>query len=663
MTRTIVRSLLLSGSLLLLSMGLVRGDETEEQPLSPYFLVRGDAASAASFPLKATDVNVNINGAITDVVVTQTYTNDGERAIDARYVFPGSTRAAVHGMTITVGDEVVVARIKERQEARQEFETARSEGKSASLLEQQRPNVFTMSVANIMPGDEVVVALHYTELLVPEDGTYEFVYPTVVAPRYAGQNGEAGEAERWDRNPYTIGASEPTTAFDIQVALSTALPLNDVACASHAVDVTWEGRTMAQVRLADPADFGGDRDYILRFRLAGQEIQSGLSLYEGEDENFFLLMVQPPERVDMSDIPPREYVFVLDVSGSMGGFPLDTAKALIGDLIGQLRPTDLFNIVMFAGGSRVMAPESIPAIDENIRQALFVIDNEQGSGGTELVPALATALGLPRDEGYSRTIVVITDGLVVAEQETFALIGANLNRTNVFSFGIGSSVNRHLLEGIARAGQGEPFVVMNATEAPDAAARFRAYIGAPVLTNVRVTFEGFDAYEVEPEILPDLFAQRPILLTGKWRGRRTGEIVVSGMRAAGPYVQRFRLRDARPAEENSALRTLWARQTVARLSDFNSLRYDRDTVSRITSLGLTYSLLTRFTSFIAVVETVRNPGGAADSVTQPLALARGLSVQAVGYAAGSEPEIWLIAVMVAAIVAMGWLRQLLQLIG
>ena len=420
---------------------------------------------------------------------------------------------------------------------------------------------------------------------------------------------------------------------------------------------------MAQVHLADPADFGGDRDYILRYRLTGQEIQSGLSLYEGEDENFFLLMVQPPERVDMSDIPPREYVFVLDVSGSMGGFPLDTAKALIGDLIGQLRPTDLFNIVMFAGGSRVMAPESIPAIDENIRQALFVIDNEQGSGGTELVPALATALGLPRDEGYSRTIVVITDGLVVAEQETFALIGANLNRTNVFSFGIGSSVNRHLLEGIARAGQGEPFVVMNATEAPDAAARFRAYIGAPVLTNVRVTFEGFDAYEVEPEILPDLFAQRPILLTGKWRGRRTGEIVVSGMRAAGPYVQRFRLRDARPAEENSALRTLWARQTVARLSDFNSLRYDRDTVSRITSLGLTYSLLTRFTSFIAVVETVRNPGGAADSVTQPLALARGLSVQAVGYAAGSEPEIWLIAVMVAAIVAMGWLRQLLQLIG
>ncbi len=650
MTRTAILSLLLGGSVLLLSMAPVQGDETGEETLSPYFIVKGDAASAASFPLKATDVRASINGAIADVVVTQTYTNEGERVIEARYVFPGSTRAAVHGMTITVGDEVVSARIVEREEAKLVFQTARAEGKSASLLEQQRPNVFTMSVANIMPGDEVVVALHYTELLVPEDGTYEFVYPTVMAPRYASQTGASGEADRWDRNPYTTQASEPSTGFDIQVSLSTALPLHDIACASHAVDVTWEGRAMAQVHLADPADFGGDRDYLLKYRLTGEEIQSGLSLYEGEDENFFLLMVQPPERVGPSDIPPREYVFVLDVSGSMGGFPLDTAKALIGDLIGQLRPTDLFNIVMFAGGSRVMAPESIPAIDANIRQALWVIDNENGGGGTELVPALATALGLPRDESFSRTIVVITDGLVVAEQEAFEMIRSNLNRTNVFSFGIGSSVNRHLIEGIARAGQGEPFVVTEAAEAAAAAARFRDYVGAPVLTSMKVAFHGFEAYDIEPQILPDLFAQRPILVMGKWRGRRTGEIEVSGMRPTGPYVQRFRLRDAKPAEENSALRSLWARQTVARLSDFSSMP-DRDTVSRITSLGLTYSLLTRFTSFVAVVETVRNPGGDADSVTQPLALARGISVQGVGYAAGSEPEIWIIAAMAAAMIA------------
>ena len=647
MTPTVLRCFLLPACLLL-AVAPARGDEGSEQILSPYFIVKGDAGAAAAFPLKATDVRAQINGAIADVIVNQTYTNEGPRPIDARYVFPGSTRAAVHGMTITVDDEVVTAKIKQREEAKQEFETARAQGKSASLLEQQRPNVFTMSVANIMPGDEVVVSLHYTELLVPEDGTYEFVYPTVVAPRYAGQGGRTAAAPRWEENPYVVEPGAPQTAFDIEVVLSTALPLHDVVSATHAVDVAWQGHSMAEVHLADPADFGGDRDYILKYRLAGQEIQSGLSLYEGEDENFFLLMVQPPERIDGLQIPPREYIFILDVSGSMGGFPLDTAKALISDLIAGLRPTDLFNIVMFAGGSRVMAPESLPAIEENIAQALWVIDNEQGGGGTELVPALRTALALPRDDRYVRTIAVITDGLVVAEQETFALIRGNLKETNVFSFGIGSSVNRHLIEGIARAGQGEPFVVTEAAEAPDTAARFRDYIGAPVLTNIGVSFRGFDAYDVEPQVVPDLFASRPILLMGKYRGRRSGEIEVSGMRATGPYVQRFHLKDARPQEENSALRALWARQTVARLSDDDALGTSREIVSRITSLGLTYSLLTRFTSFVAVVETVRNPEGAADGVTQPLALARGLSVGAVGYASGSEPDLPVLLLLVAA---------------
>lgn len=661
MTPTVLRRFLLPALLLLGAAAPAHGDEEGERVLSPFFVVKGDASSVAAFPLKRTDVRAQINGAIADVIVTQTYTNEGARPIDARYVFPGSTRAAVHGMTIAVDDEVVTAKIRQREEAKQEFETARKQGKSASLLEQQRPNVFTMSVANVMPGDEVVVSLHYTELLVPEDGTYEFVYPTVVAPRYAGK-GVVGAAPRWEENPYLAGSGPPQTAFDIEVVLSTALPLHDVVSATHAVDVSWQGHSMAEVRLADPLDFGGDRDYVLKYRLSGEQIQSGLSLYEGEDENFFLLMVQPPERVDGLQIPPREYIFILDVSGSMGGFPLDTAKAVIKDLIARLRPDDLFNIVMFAGGSRVLAPESLPANDENITQALWVIDNEQGGGGTELVPALKTALGLPGDERYSRTIAVITDGLVVAEQETFALIRSHLNNANVFSFGIGSSVNRHLIEGIARAGQGEPFVVTEAAEAPDAAARFRDYIGAPVLTNIGVSFRGFDAYDIEPQIVPDLFARRPILVMGKYRGRRTGEIEVSGLRATGSYVQRFHLRDARPQEENSALRSLWARQMVARLSDDNELGTSRDLVSRITQLGLNYSLLTRFTSFVAVVETVRNPEGSADPVTQHLALARGLSAGAVGYSSGSEPDLRVLLMAVAALLVVCALRHFLQAI-
>ena len=650
MTRSLVRCLLLHGLLTVPAIVPATSDEAGDETLSPYFHVKGDGAAVGSFPLKGTAVRVNVTGTIADVIVTQTYANEGERPIDARYVFPGSTRAAVHGMTITVDDEVVAARIMERQEAKKEFETARAQGKSASLLEQQRPNVFGMSVANIMPGDEVVVALHYTELLVPQDGNYEFVFPTVVAPRY-GRAGESAERDRWSRNPYGTVPELPPTTFDIEVALSTALPMQDVACATHAVDVAWDGQTMAHVRLADPADSGGDRDFILAYRLADRAIQGGLSLYEGDEESFFLLMVQPPERVQPADIPPREYIFVLDVSGSMDGFPLDTAKAVIDGLIGQLRPTDLFNVVLFAGGSRVLAPESVPAIEENIRQAIRIIDHERGSGGTELVPALEAALVLPRDERYARTIAIITDGLVTAEQEAFAMIRSGLDRTNVFAFGIGTSVNRHLIEGLARAGQGEPFVVTREAEAADAAAKFRDYIGAPVLTRLAVSFNGFEAYDVEPQVLPDLFASRPILVTGKYRGRRMGEIVVSGTKPDGHFIRTFHVRDERPREENGALRTLWARQAVARLSDDNAFGHDRSTVRRITDLGLTYSLLTRFTSFVAVVETVRNPDGAADSVTQPLALARGLSAGAVGYAMGSEPDLRILALIAAVLLA------------
>ncbi|HEU5179774.1 MAG TPA: VIT domain-containing protein, partial [Candidatus Polarisedimenticolia bacterium] len=488
--------------------------EEADKTLSPYFQLLAPEGASDAFPLESTEVDATINGVIADVRVRQTYANEGAAPIHARYVFPGSTRAALHGMSIRIGDEVTVARIRERETAKREFETARSQGKSASLLEQQRPNVFTMSVANILPLDRVEVELHYTELLVPTDGTYEFVYPTVVGPRYVsgaprseGPARPVREAEpmEWAKSPFLHEGEAPATRFAIRVVLSTAIPLRDVHCLSHAATVDWKRQDLAEVSLANPDEFAGDRDFILDYRLAGNEIQSGLLLYQGEKESFFLLMVQPPETVRPADIPPREYIFVLDVSGSMEGFPLQTAKAVIRDLIGGLRPVDRFNVVLFAGGDRVLAERSLEASPENVRLALQAIENERGGGGTEIVPALKTAMALPRDERASRSVVVITDGFVAAESEVFELIAAHLDRTNVFSFGIGSSVNRYLVEGMAKAGLGEPFVVTEPAEAAGAARRFREYIESPVLTHLQIEFEDFDAYDVEPPAIPDLF--------------------------------------------------------------------------------------------------------------------------------------------------------------
>ncbi len=611
-----------------------------DRTLSPYFFVEDGDPSVDRFPLKNTDVVVRINGVIADVVVTQQYINNGGRPINARYIFPASTRAAVHGMTMTIGDQVIRAKIKEREEARQEFQLAKKEGKTASLLKQQRPNVFSMNVANIMPRDRVDIELRYTELLVPTEGTYQFVYPTVVGPRYSGEPEEtAPEQDRWLRNPYLKVGEDPRTQFHIHVLMSTGLALQEAVCPSHQTEMMWESPSIATIEMVESPDFGGNRDFILNYRLAGKKIESGLMLYEGADENFFLLMVQPPERVQPVDIPPREYIFVVDVSGSMHGFPLNTAKVLLQQLIGNLREKETFNVILFSGGSKLMAPASVRATSDNIEQALRLIDQEQGGGGTELLAGLQRALALPRDEVCSRTVLIITDGYIAAERNVFELIQANLNRTNVFSFGIGASVNRYLIDGIAKAGQGEPFVVTRPQEASAVAERFMEYVQSPVLTNISVAYDGFAAYDIEPSRITDLFARRPMVIFGKYRGKSEGAISLRGTGGAGEYTRTFTVSETRPMDENSALRYLWARTRIARLSDYRAWGGDAtDSQAEVTSLGLTYNLLTEKTSFIAVTEEIRNTMGAARNVKQPLPLPQHVSNLAVGEDVSNVPE-------------------------
>jgi Ca-activated chloride channel family protein len=635
-------------------------DVSEDKTLSPYFFVENGDTSVDRFPLKETWVAVNINGVIADVTVTQTYENDGKRPINARYVFPASTRASVHGMKMTVGNRVVTASIKERKAAQEKFAKAKSEGKSASLLEEQRPNVFTMSLANIMPKDEVRIELHYSELLTPTEGTYEFVYPTVVGPRYSNRrDGNTSGTDTWVKSPYLKEGKMPKAKFALNLSLSTGIPIQEVLSPSHKVDFVWKGKSVVTASLAKSGGFAGNGDFILRYRLAGREIQSGLMLHEGEKENFFLLMVQPPEKVNSAEILPREYIFILDVSGSMNGFPLDTAKSLLKGLIGNLRPTDKFNVVLFAASSEVMAPSSVPATKENIGAALQLIDSQQGGGGTELAAALKKALSLPRNGGTARTAIIITDGYIAAEREAFELIAENLDKTNVFSFGIGTSVNRYLIEGMARAGQGESFVVTKPEEAREAAARFSEYVRAPLLTDVHVEYSGFDVYDVEPPSIPDLFARRPLVLFGKWRGKPSGEVVLSGKTAGGTYTRTFPVAETKPLQLHAPLKYLWARSRVARLSDYNVQGDDADIKREVTELGLNYNLLTQYTSFIAVLDEVRNQQGAADDVDQPVPLPAGVSELAVGgYSSVPEPGIsTLLASFAMAMLGIGLYRR------
>lgn len=609
--------------------------ESGDKTLSPYFFVKSDDPALDQLPLKSTSAAVNISGVIADVVVTQVYKNEGKKAIEAIYIFPASTRAAVYGMKMVIGKRVIEAKIKKRDEARKEYEQARNQGKSASLLEQQRPNVFQMNVANIMPNDEIRVELKYTELLIPTDQVYEFSYPTVVGPRYSNaKESTAAQSEKWVKNPYLRQGEKPTYSFEIAVNLAAGMPIKELASTSHKINTSYTGPSTAKVTLDRSDTGGGNRDYILRYRLAGDKIQSGLLLFEGEKENFFLLMMQPPKKITDARIPGREYIFIVDVSGSMNGFPLEISKKLLKNLIGSLRPSDKFNVLLFSGGSSLMSEESLPATTENIDKAINVIDRQKGGGGTELLPALKRALLLKKAEGFSRTVIIATDGYVSVEEEAFDFIRNHLSDANMFAFGIGSSVNRHIIEGMAHVGMGEPFVITKPDEALAQAERFRKMIQSPVLTNVKVTFNGLATYDVEPLSIPDVLAERPVIVFGKWRGKPQGTITFTGISGDGKYAETIDVSKTRPEKINASLKYLWARQRITLLSDYNKLRSNDKRIKEVTELGLNYNLLTAYTSFVAIDNEIRNKDGKPDTVNQPLPLPQGVSDYAVGQASG-----------------------------
>jgi Ca-activated chloride channel homolog len=604
--------------------------EDADKTLSPYFFIQSDDPALDQLPLKSTSADVNIAGVIADVRVTQVYKNEGKKTLEAIYIFPASTRAAVYSMKMTIGERTIIAKIEEREKARQQYEQAKQEGRSASLLEQQRPNVFQMNVANILPGDVIKVELSYTEILIPVEKQYEFVYPTVVGPRYSNKTSEnASDQDNWIENPYLNENTKPNYDFNIDVTLNGGVPIQKIVSSSHLIQTNYTGKNSVKISLDGSEKKGGNKDFILRYQLAGKKIQTGLMLFENENEKFFLTMIQPPERVSNEEIVAREYIFIIDISGSMNGFPISITKDLMRSLLGNLNSTDKFNVLLFAGGSKLFSQASVSANESNISKAIYMIDNEPGAGGTQLLPALKRAMDLPSSEGFSKSIVIVTDGYVSVEREAFDLIRNKLGHANVFTFGIGSSVNRFLIEGLARAGKGDAFVITKNSEAAGKADKFRTYIQSPVMTDIKISLDGFNAYAYEPHI-PDVFADRPILIFGKYKNRPSGEIIITGRSGSENYKTRIDISDFDPDQKNQALKYLWARDRVALIADYISVGKNEELIQEITSLGLQYNILTEYTSFVAIDSERRNKNGELTTVKQPLPLPQGVNNMAIG---------------------------------
>lgn len=614
-------------------------EESGKKTLSPYFVVISEHPETDMLPLKETSASVNIVGVIADVTVRQKYVNSGKNTLEAIYTFPLSTKAAVYAMKMTIGNRIITARISEKEKARKDYEKAKTAGNRVSLLEQNRPNVFTMNVANIAMRDTIVVELKYTELLVPENGVYSFVYPTVVGPRYSNKTKvEGGSDGQFVNTPYTKKGEMPTYKFGFDLKINSSIPIQDVTCTTHKMNVTHPDLNTAVAKLDKSEVNGGNRDIILNYSLQGNKIESGVMLYEHGDENFFLMMVQPPKKVSEEEIPPREYIFIVDVSGSMHGYPLDISKKLLRNLILNLKPTDKFNVVLFSGYTGILSDYSVEANQQNIDRAIRLIDYQKGGGGTELLGALKRAYEIPRVNQYvSRSIVLVTDGYVDVEKEAFEMVRNNNYKSNFFAFGIGSSVNRYLIEGLAFMGNGEPMVVDKPEVADQQADKFRNYINTPVLTQIKTDFDTMEAYDIEPGTTPDMLAERPIIIFGKYKGTLNGTVTLRGNTSQSTYEKSFDLSVIKPNPAFAAIRYLWARERIKLLDYYtNQKQYyhaplDNLLKSDITALGLKYGLMSQYTSFIAIDEEFKiDKDGKSVTVKQPLPLPQGVSNYAVG---------------------------------
>ena len=591
---------------------------------SPYLEV---LTPDAVIPLQHTNATVEISGSIAHVQISQTYQNTGNTPIEAKYVFPLSTQAAVHKMTMTIGNRTIAAQIFEKQEAQNVYDKAIKAGKRAAKLDQHRPNVFKMNVGNIMENDVVRIDIYYTEMLVPTLGNYQFVFPGVVGPRFTGESTTDSSALN---QPYTKKGIADTFNFDLNVQINAGMTIADVSSNTHDIKVHYPNTQIAEVSLSEENTNPSNRDFILTYNMRGKAIQTGMLLYEDKDEKFFAFMMEPPKATAKVKSTAREYVFIVDVSGSMNGYPLDVSKKLLRNLLVNLKETDRFNILLFAASSSVLSSTPLVCSEENIQKGLNFLSSAQGGGGTELLNALQTAYSLPRTNPTSaRSMVVITDGYVSVEREAFELIEKHLDQANVFTFGIGSSVNRYLIEGMAKVSQSESFIATNLSTANTIADHFRTYIATPVLNQIKIKTEGFQAYDITPSSVPDVFASRPILIFGKYKGNASGKLTITGNQGDGIFKNEFNIANATLSKSNKALKYLWARKKIERLDDYKSLFYV-DTKSEVIQLGLTYNLLTRYTSFVAVDTEIVNKDGTLKRVKQPLPMPENVNNSAVG---------------------------------
>lgn len=593
--------------------------------------VNKDGKSVGLCPLKHTDVKTEISGFLARVKVTQEFENNFSDKIEAVYTFPLPQNAAVDDMTMRIGERVVRGRILKREEAKEVYEAAKSNGQIASLLDQERPNIFTQSVANILPNEKVVIEISYVETLKYEDGQYEFVFPMTVGPRYI-----PGSVTDANKISPPVAATRAGHDISIEVKLDAGVPIENIASKSHEIESTMLSANSSVVKLKDQNTIP-NKDFILRYDVSGKRIEDAVLVHRDEKGGYFTLILQPPDKVNAQEVTPKEIVFVLDTSGSMEGFPIEKAKEAMKLAIDGLNPQDTFNLITFAGDTSILFDKPVPATPGNLKKAQEFLESRKGGGGTEMMAAIRAALDPSDSQQHVRVVCFMTDGYIGNEAEIISEVQKHPN-ARVFSFGIGSSVNRFLLDKMAEEGRGEAEYVSLNDDGSVAAKRFHERVRNPLLTDISVDFGNLQVADVYPKRINDLFSAKPLIIHGRFTKAGTGVIKLKGKSFGREVVREIPVNFPENEANHDVLSTLWARTRIDDLTSQDYTNNKPEIKDAIMNLGIEYRLMTQFTSFVAVEERIVTDGGQPRKIEVPVELPEGVSRKGIFGDDADEPE-------------------------
>lgn len=595
-----------------------------------------------AFPLKHTNVSAKIAGNLSRVEVTQSFENPFTTTLEAVYIFPLPDEAAVDEMLIQIGDRTIKGNIKKREEAQQIYEQAKQQGRTAGLLEQERDNIFTQSLANIKPGEQIDVIIRYSDSLKFTGGNYEFVFPMVVGPRYIpgvaieDPNVPLTQNQDTDLVPDASRLNAPILPegmrsrhdINVTVEIDAGVPILGINSPSHQLQIDHTGQN-ARITLAE-GDTIPNKDLMLRYQVAGEHTQTTILTQSDERGGHFAVYLIPAIKYATNQIVAKDVVFLIDTSGSQAGMPLMQCQELMRQFINHLNPDDTFSIIDFANTTQQLSAVPLANTPQNRAQALQYINHLNANGGTELLRGIQAVLNFPvADVGRLRTVVLLTDGYIGNENQVLAEVQQHLKPGNrLHSFGAGSSVNRFLINRIAELGRGISRIIRHDEPVEPVVEQFFTQINNPVLTNIQVSWQGEgEKTVIYPTLAPDLFAEQPLVLFGKKPDSNSGVLQIQGSAAGGiPYQQQFNLNFE--SAGNLAVAQLWGRSRIKALMNQMVQGDTKAGVEAVTETALTYQLLSQYTAFVAVSDDVRvNPNEASVSVQVPVEMPEAVSYE------------------------------------